>query len=127
MKVVLLEPDRVLADTYKQALQTAGHSVTMCATAQAAIIAADHQKPDVVVMELQLTGHSGLEFLYEFRSYEDWMDVPVTALTNVPAGEFSDSWALLRDQLGVEQYLYKPMTNLRRLLRAVARYAPVVS
>lgn len=124
MKIVLLEPDKVLADTYRQALMQAGHKVVMCASAQAAIFAADDLQPDLVIMELQLTGHSGIEFLYEFRSYDDWATVPVLMLTSVPAGEFSTSWELLRDQLGVRAYHYKPMTSLRTLLRAVAALAP---
>lgn len=125
MKIILLEPDKVLADTYRQALMQAGHRVVMCASAQAAIFAADELKPDLVIMELQLTGHSGIEFLYEFRSYDDWTEVPVIILSNVPAGEFSDCWDLLRDQLNVHHYHYKPLTSLRSLLRSVNKLAPV--
>ncbi len=123
MKILLLEPDKVLADTYRQVLMQAGHKVVMCATAQAAVFAADELQPDLVVMELQLTGHSGIEFLYEFRSYEDWGDVPVVILTNVPAGEFDGSWDLLQQQLGVRAYHYKPLTSLRSLLRSVEAVA----
>lgn len=119
MKIILLEPDKVLADTYRQVLMCAGHKVVMCATAQAAIFAADELQPDLVIMEMQLTGHSGIEFLYEFRSYDDWTEVPVIVLTNVPAGEFSDGWNVLTDQLGVRHYHYKPLTNLRTLLKTV--------
>lgn len=119
MKILLVEPDRILADTYRQALTGDGHKVVMCAGAQAAIFAADELQPDLVILELQLTGHSGIEFLYEFRSYDDWTAVPVIAHTNVPAGEFGGSWELLRDQLGVSGYHYKPLTSLRTLLRSV--------
>lgn len=126
MKLLLLEPDKVLADTYRRGLQTAGHRVTMCASAQAAIFSADAERPDVVIVELQLTGHSGIEFLYEFRSYDEWAQVPVILLTNVPAGEFRANWALLSDELGVAAYHYKPLTTLRTLLRSVAALgAPV--
>jgi DNA-binding response OmpR family regulator len=117
--IILVEPDRVLAETYRQALQTDGHTVTPCASAQAAIFAADQQQPDVVLLELQLIEHSGIEFLYEFRSYEEWQPVPVIILTQVPAGEFASNWRLLRQQLGVQSYLYKPQTSLQQLRQAV--------
>lgn len=120
MKILILEPDRILADTYRKALQQSGHKVIMTASAQAAIFAADELQPDLVIMELQLTGHSGIEFLYEFRSYDDWSDTPVLVLTNVPAGEFDGSWELLHEQLGVRAYHYKPLTSLRTLIHAVA-------
>lgn len=119
MNIIIIEPDKVLARTYEQALQSAGHTVTVAVSAQTAIFAADDCKPDVVVAELQLAGHSGIEFLYEFRSYDDWAMVPVVIVSNVPAGEFSGSWELLRKQLGIHSYHYKPLTSLRTLLRVV--------
>lgn len=119
-QILLIEPDRLLARIYFDALTRAGHKVQICATAQAGIFCADEIKPDVVLLELQLVAHSGIEFLYEFRSYPDWEQIPVIITTNVPAGEFTGSWKLLRDQLAVSQYLYKPLTTLQRLLRTVS-------
>lgn len=124
-QVLLIEPDRLLARTYFEALTAVGHSVQICATAQTAIFCADDIKPDVVLLELQLVAHSGIEFLYEFRSYPDWQSIPVIVSTNVPAGEFAGSWKLLRDQLGVSQYLYKPLTNLKKILSTVNEFAVV--
>lgn len=118
-QILLIEPDRVLARIYFEALTSAGHKVQICATAQAAIFCADEIKPDIVLLELQLVAHSGIEFLYEFRSYPDWESIPVIITTNVPAGEFAGSWKLLRDQLAVSQYLYKPLTSLKRLVSTV--------
>lgn len=124
MHIVLIEPDRVLAETYRQALQGASHSVTMCASAQSAVFAADEQCPDLVIAELQLIGHSGIEFLYEFRSYNDWKSVPVILHTHVPPGEFAGSWQTLKGELGVHHYLYKPVTTLQAMLRTVRELAP---
>lgn len=117
--LLYIEPDIVLAQTYSAALVHAGHSVHICRSAQAGIEAADEQRPDAVILELQLVAHSGLEFLYEFRSYADWRGVPVIVLSHVPQGEFDGSQELLAGHLGVRAYLYKPRTSLRRLLRAV--------
>ena len=125
--ILLLEPNRLLAKTYLAALRGAGHTVTVCATAQTAIFCADEQLPDLVVMELQLVGHSGIEFLYEFRSYPDWQEVPVIIASDVPAGEFNNSWRLLRQELGVAAYHYKPLLPLRTLLAAVDAVVPVGS
>jgi len=117
--IILIEPDRLLAQIYCQSLTAARHSVIPCASAQAAILAADQQTPDVVVLELQLIEHSGIEFLYEFRSYTEWQNIPVILHTQVPAGEFASNWQLLRDELGASAYLYKPLTSLRGLTKAI--------
>jgi DNA-binding response OmpR family regulator len=123
MHILLIEPDHVLADTYRQALQDNGHQITTVPTAQAAISAADAQKPDLVILELQLVEHSGIEFLYEFRSYPDWQGIPVIVHSLVPPGEFSASQAILHDELGVTAYLYKPHASLRQLLRQIDQQA----
>jgi DNA-binding response OmpR family regulator len=126
MNILLIEPDRLLAQNYYQFLTQAGHDVMVCATAQAAVLAADETRPDVIVLELQLVEHSGVEFLYEFRSYADWQSIPVIVQTHVPPGEFSLSWTILREQLGVVRYLYKPQTSLQALTDAVQSYAAAV-
>lgn len=123
MNVLLVEPDALLAQSYREALVRAGHAVVVAPTAQTAIHSADRQRPDLVLLELQLVSHSGIEFLYEFRSYPDWYTIPAIILSHVPRAEFSDSWSLLHDELGVLQYLYKPQTSLAHLQRTVAEFA----
>jgi CheY-like chemotaxis protein len=117
--ILLVEPDRILADTYLQALASAGHSVGVCGTAQAAIMVADQINPALIVLELQLVEHSGIEFLYEFRSYPEWQRIPVIIQTQVPPAEFLQNQQLLRDELGVMAYLYKPQTSLQQLINTV--------
>lgn len=117
--ILLVEPDRILAETYGQVLKSAGHKVVPCASAQAAILAADQRKPDLVIIELQLIEHSGIEFLYEFRSYSEWQSIPVVVQSQVPATEFALNKRLLKDELGVCAYLYKPLTSLQQLLKTV--------
>lgn len=118
-RILLIEPDRILAETYRQALSAAGHEVSVCASAQAGVRAADASKPDLVIVEIQLVEHSGIEFLYEFRSYPDWQYIPVLIQSQVPPSEFSDSLELLNNELNVVNYLYKPQTNLRKLIQTI--------
>ncbi len=118
-QILLIEPDRVLAETYKKTFESAGHNVATASNAQSAITAADTVKPDVVLLELQLINHSGIEFLYEFRSYDDWRSVPVIILSNIPLAEFDGSHDLLVKELGVDTYFYKPTTSIKSLLSAI--------
>jgi two-component system cell cycle response regulator DivK len=91
--VLLIEPDRVMAEIYKRTIEADGISaVTSVSGAQAAIMAADKHRPDLVILELQLIEHSGVEFLYEFRSYSEWQAIPVLVQTMVPFSEFRDNW-----------------------------------
>ncbi len=125
MQILFIEPDRVLAETYFQALTNAGHEVVVTPSAQTAIMVTDQINPDLIILEIQLIEHSGIEFLYELRSYLDWQNIPVIIQTQVPPGEFTDNWQVMKQQLGISEYLYKPNTSLGRLIDCVASYAPV--
>ena len=123
--ILLLEPDHVLAEIYCQTMARAGHKVTIATSAQGAITAADAIRPDIVILELQLVEHSGIEFLYEFRSYQDWQHIPVLIHTQVPPGEFTANRQLLKKQLGIQAYLYKPHTSLRELVSQIDKHLSV--
>ena len=118
MNVLLIEPDTKLARTYQSVLQAAGHKVTWSGHAQDAVHAADTAKPRVVVLELQLTAHSGIEFLYEFRSYPEWQNIPVVLLTMVPPSSLQITKDMMQT-FGIVDCLYKPATNLQQLVSAV--------
>lgn len=118
MNILLIEPDYQLGRTYAAALRAAGHSVVIAAHAQDAIHQADEQKPGLVLLELQLRSHSGVEFMYEFRSYPEWQRIPVILHTVVPEASLSMSKET-RQSLGIKSYLYKPQTSLRQLVEAV--------
>lgn len=116
--ILLLEPDRVLASTYQKALHSAGYKVSVVSSAQAAIHAIDKKRPDLVISELQLADHNGVEFLYELRSYPEWQTIPVIVLSAVPEGEAGMN-KQLQTKLGISQYCYKPTTSLQKLATVV--------
>lgn len=118
MHILLIEPDKLQAETYSSVLRQAGHTVAHATGAQSAVQQADTRMPDVVLLELQLPCHNGVEFLYEFRSYPEWLHVPVVLHTFVPPHELTQS-ATLQAELGVCKLLYKPATTLAALCAAV--------
>lgn len=120
MKILLLEPNRILAEQYTRYLEREGYKLIWCENAQDGVAAADELRPDAVIVELLLAGHSGVEFLYEFRSYVDWLTLPVIILSSVSQTSAGVSDATLTD-LGVSAYLYKPETSLDQLGRCVKK------
>ena len=125
MRVLLIEPDRLQARVITQALERAGHTVAHAVSAQGAVHEADEQVPDVVVLELQLPHHNGVEFLYEFRSYHEWLHLPVVVYSYVPPRELAGSATLTRE-LGVVRILHKPQTSLTTLCDVVQKVAAPV-
>jgi two-component system, OmpR family, response regulator BaeR len=118
VNILLIESDRVLGDTYKTAMEEAGHTVIWKRTGQTALDVLDDRLPDVIVLELQLGLHGGIEFLYELRSHADWLKLPVIVHTINPQAvdsAFADAFV----QLGVETILYKPNTSVTQLIRTI--------
>lgn len=126
MHVLLVEPDTLQARLATQALERDGHSVVHAVSAQAAVHLADERMPDVVILELQMARHNGVEFLYEFRSYTEWLHIPIILHTYVPERELALAVTLQRE-LGVVRTLYKPATSLQKLCAAIRILAPIAS
>lgn len=123
MNILLIEPSQMLAATYRAALKNAGHVVAHAASAQSAIQAIDQKLPQLIILELQLVGHSGIEFLYELRSYPEWQHVPIIVHSLVMEEQLADQRERLHS-LGIVGHLYKPTTTLQKLLRTVAEFEP---
>lgn len=124
MHILLIEPDLVLASSYQRALENAEYQVSHAPSAQAAIYAADAQRPDVVVLELQMAVHNGIAFLHEFRSYPEWQEIPVVLHTYAHPQRHAEIRDQLAQQLGVHAWLYKPQTTLPELIGIVQKHAP---
>lgn len=125
--VLFLEPNTLLAQAYTQALALAGHMVQVVQGAQEAIHAADTTTPDLVLLELQLPGHNGIEFLHEFRSYPEWQDIPVIINTALHPVRMQAAREVLEGGLGVVDILYKPTATLADICEAVRTHVPVAA
>jgi replicative DNA helicase len=110
-----LRTNRLTQDDYRQ-----------LTTAQQAIAAADSQKPDVVVLALEMARHNSIEFLYEFKSYSEWQNVPVLLLVPRLNHDIADNPSI-RNNLGVCEVLIRSQLTLRRLCDAVARAGQTVA
>jgi DNA-binding response OmpR family regulator len=112
--VILLEPDRVVAGCIEQEFKSRNITISIASNADRAVELADENFPDAVICELSIPGHSGSEFLYEFRTYTDWTNVPIIIFSSIkPSKKVTSSkdWKLLN----IHEVLYKPDTTLQEL------------
>lgn len=115
--ILLIESNGVLASLYTQALQRAGFRVARAVGAQSGITAADKQCPDIVILDIELAEHSGVEFLHEFRSYSEWQNIPVIINTALPPVRAQAVLGSLQRDFGITNMLYKPRLTLDDLVR----------
>jgi len=116
--ILIVEPDRALGNIYSEALNSVGYHTVVASSAQTALHAIDENLPNLIILELELATHNGIEFLYELRSYIEWQSIPVLILSQVTPNKSAKqpkAWG----QLNVAGYLYKPSTKLSNLIAKV--------
>jgi CheY-like chemotaxis protein len=122
MEILLLDSNKTTQNVMEDLLPDC--SISIASGAAKALEIANENRPNIVILELSLAGHSGLEFLYEFRTYTDWIEIPVIVYTTVHLDDSvlkSRAW----EQLRVQEYLYKPETSLATLKNMIVKHTSV--
>ena len=83
IQVLLVEDDPWLAELEAEVLTQAGFEVTLSPHAPSAIAKIDAQQPDVIILDVLLTGSTAFALLHELQSYGDTKKVPVILCTNM--------------------------------------------
>lgn len=121
--VLIVDADRLYKQACSKYLLNKGYTTAESASAQTAIGKCEDQKPDIILVDLQLVGHSGVEFLHELRSYGEWQNIPIILLSSIPddsLSQFADSFK----QLGIARCAYKPDTSLSKLHDYITEVIP---
>lgn len=120
-KVLLVEDDLWLRELYGSALEkVVDIELHYADSADAALGVLDNESIDLVVLDMFLGAHNGVEFLHEIASYQDTRQIPIVILSAVHQHDFGmqpDRWR----HYGVTEYLYKPTTKPQQLIAAVSK------
>ena len=122
-KIAIIEDDSTIAAMYRMKFESEGFEVEVAANGKLGVELAEHMKPDLILLDLQMPEMNGDEALALIRQ-EDWgKHVPVLILTNLGEEEAPKS---LRE-LGVMHYIVKaeltPSQVLKRVKEVLAGYA----
>ena len=88
-KVLLIDDDPFVGTVYGRKLVSAGYNVQVATDGNEGLLALKKFMPDVVLLDLDLPGINGIEWLREVRSYPSLKSLPVVVLS---AG--SHSWQM---------------------------------
>jgi len=119
MYVVILEPDRIIAKLLKRQLASRNILSDIAPTPDSAMNLIDSSRPDAIVTEVSLSGHSVFEFLYEMRTYPDLQDIPVIIYTSTTLEDDvrrAHDWLLL----AITNEFYKPNTSIDTVVDRIA-------
>ena len=126
MRILLVEDEKVLADTVRRGLINEGFVVDVMHDGVSGLSAATENPYDVILLDLMLPLKNGYDVLQELRQRRIW--TPVLMLT-AKDGEYDQTDAF---DLGADDYLTKPFSflvlvaRIRALIRRGAPERPVV-
>ena len=124
--VLLVDNHADNREMYAEYLHIRGFRVIPCSDSQASIEVARRSEPDIILLELRMTGMNGIQVLRELRKNPGLAHVPVVALTaSVMTRERAAA-----DAAGFTELLPKPFfpedlaTAIIRIIAASRRAAP---
>lgn len=117
MRIVIVEDNEPLANAIAYRLRDRGHAADVLSDGDAADLYLEQEGADLVVLDINLPGRSGLEILKSLRNRGD--GVPVILLT--ARTDTKDRVSGL--DMGADDYLIKPfeMDELEARIRALSR------
>lgn len=101
----------------KQGLEMLGYSVLEASNGQEAVDIADRERPDLILMDLDLPILDGIAATQQIRQQEHMESVPIVAVTAYPLS-YSRVKAFAK---GCNEYMPKPI-DMSELARVVNRY-----
>ncbi len=114
MKILIIEDDPTSLKLASEVLQAGGHVVMLAISADQAITCIKAVKPQVILLDLQLPGVTGLAVARHCRAQSSMRDIPIIAVTAFSA-EYGMDEAL---EAGCDAYLNKPI-DTRALLTQI--------
>lgn len=113
-RIVLIDDDEVLRETFADILTRAGHQVALARSGSDGLDVVRRERPDLVICDVHMPGLSGYDVLRALRADERLASMPFLFLTSL--GTSPQVRAGMSE--GADDYLTKPIAS-RDLLAAV--------
>lgn len=118
-KILVVEDNDLNLKLFKDLLHVKGHEVLVSQEGHDAFDIAKNDMPDLILMDIQLRGISGIDIVKEIKSFPATSSIPVIAVT---------AFAMKNDEErfiseGCDMYLAKPL-SIDALYNAINKYVP---
>ena len=117
--VLIVDDEQICLTVMRATLERAGYRVLSAGDARAALVLAEQESPDLVVVDLMLPGRSGFFILEKLKSRAS--DAPRIIMVTADQEERHRTYA---SALGVDDYLRKPF-DADQFVERVQRLCPL--
>jgi CheY-like chemotaxis protein len=114
-KILIIDDDPTLIKVVHSLLRSKGYEVAVAFDGQEGLEAVTKEKPDLIVLDVQMPGMNGYTFVLELKKLVDIKVIPIIVLTvkDEMAGFFSAE--------GIRDYIIKPFQP-EALLTTINKY-----
>jgi two-component system, cell cycle response regulator DivK len=103
--VLVIEDNDMNMKLVRKVLEFRGYRTAGASTAEEGLALADAERPDLILMDLQLPGMDGAAALQHLRARPEMSDIPVVALTALALQQDRDRYL----EAGFDAYVTKPV------------------
>lgn len=116
-KILIVEDDELNMKLFHDLVMIKHHEVILSANGVAVVSIVEKQKPDLILMDIQLNGLSGLDIIKQLRENNETKHVPIIAIS---------AFAMKRDakiisESGCDLYIPKPV-SINDFFEAIERF-----
>jgi CheY-like chemotaxis protein len=116
---MVVEDGDLVRETLTRLLRREGFSTLSACDGREALDVLNHEKPDVILLDVNMPDMNGIELLEALHENPQWQALPVVMLT-----ARSDTHTIRRAmQLGAKEFLVKAAFSVSEMLDSVKRYA----
>ena len=116
-KIVIVEYDQIVANTYSNKLSVEGYQVETAADGEAGLEVISRFRPDAVILDLMLPKLSGVELLKQVRAVPHFAKLPIVVFSNTYLTHMvQEAW-----KAGATKCLSKWACSPQQLLETVRR------
>ncbi|MCA9349000.1 response regulator [Candidatus Saccharibacteria bacterium] len=117
MKLLVVDQSTVVRSFCSKTIEELGHRAYTASNSHLAIKLLDENIIDGCIINAHLPGNSGLELIYEMRSYKDLADLPITLMAE---DKIARDFAIQLDKLKVVTIIQRSELSESTLARVVA-------
>ena len=106
-RVLIIDDDELLAQYYRQLLLSAGMHVEILHDPEYVMSYLEQNRPDIILMDLQMPGVNGQNLAAVIRQYDEWVGLPIVYLS----AEHDPDLQLKALNQGADDFLTKPIDD----------------
>ncbi len=114
-KILVVEDDKFLRDIVDNHLIKAGYAIINAASGEEAIKAALEEHPDLIILDIVLSGISGLDVMARLHENAETKKIPFIVFTNSD----EDSSVTRGHELGAVKYLVKAVSTPEKIVHEI--------